>query len=117
MDDQLLLFALFGGLHVIGMCFAAMLLLPCLKDESVPPWAQRPGEDDDGGGGNDRLGPDAPQPDPRPGGLPLPDAVPARVRLRGPGRLADLTPPAERRPSHPPVPSPTPARRERIADR
>jgi hypothetical protein len=44
--------------------------------------------DDDGGGGSKRpsIGPTRPRPR---GDLPLPDAAPARVRLRGPGLLAD----------------------------
>ena len=44
--------------------------------------------DDDGGGGSKRppIGPTAPRPR---GDLPLPDAVPARLRLRGPDLLAD----------------------------
>jgi hypothetical protein len=44
--------------------------------------------DDDGGGGLRRpLGdPPSPRPD---GHLPLPDAVPSSLRLRGPGLLAD----------------------------
>jgi hypothetical protein len=44
--------------------------------------------DDDGDGGSRRPigGPINPKPR---GDLPLPDAVPARMRLRGPGRLAD----------------------------
>jgi hypothetical protein len=42
------------------------------------------------------------------GDLPLPAAVPARVRLREPGRLADGYTRPERRPAH--VPAPAPAR-------
>jgi len=110
MGDETLLVALLGGLHLLGFGFAAVLLLPLLRDERIVPVA-RGEEDDEGGGGNDRVRP-APRPGPRGGGLPLPDAVPARVRLREPGRLADLLPAPSRRREHAPTPAParTPAR-------
>ncbi|HEX4805998.1 MAG TPA: hypothetical protein VFU94_08865 [Conexibacter sp.] len=110
MADETLLVALLGGLHLIGLGFAAIMLLPLLRDERIAPVARRGEEDDDGGGGNDRIGPVAPK-GPRGGGIPLPDAVPARVRLREPARLADLLPPAPRRREHAPMPTRTPARR------
>ena len=65
--------------------------------------------DDDGGGG-----PPAPPPDPtgdRDGGVPLPDAAPAPVRLREPGRIAEGYPRRERRPAHEPERKPVPAPR------
>lgn len=112
MADETLLVALFGGLHLLGFAFAAILLLPCLRDESLP--SAGADEEDGGGGGNDRLLPSAPR-GPRPGGIPLPDAAQSRVRLREPGtRLADALPPAERRPAHAPSPARTP---ERVAAR
>jgi hypothetical protein len=110
MADETLLVALLGGLHLLGFAFAAILLLPCLRDESVAHLARRGEEDDDGGGGSDRLRPTPPRP-PRPGGIPLPDAVPARVRLRDGRRLAELLPGFERRPAHRPLPQRQPARR------
>jgi hypothetical protein len=116
MADETLLVALLGGLHLLGFGFAALLLLPCLRDESVAPHGSS-GEDGDGGGGNDRLRP-TPSDGPRGGGIPLPDAQPARVRLRDGRRLADLRPRVERRPAHLPAPTPVraqpPARRERV---
>jgi hypothetical protein len=110
MADETLLVALLGGLHLLGFAFAAVLLLPCLRDESVTPLARRSDEEDDAGGGSDRL-PRTPRA-PGPGGipLPLPDAVPARVRLRDAGRLAELLPSFERRPAHRPLPQREPAR-------
>lgn len=70
---------------------------------------------DDGGEGlSDGQG-GLPKPSPRPptGGPPLPDATPARVRLRHPSPLGAIAPlargrrgPAER-PSTPPAPTPT----------
>lgn len=111
MADETLLVALLGGLHLLGFAFAAILLLPCLRDESVVHLGRRSDEEDDGGGGSDRL-PEASPRSPGPGGLPipLPDAVPARVRLRDAGRLADLLPSFERRPAHRPLPQREPAR-------
>jgi hypothetical protein len=57
--------------------------------------------------------PEPPAPVAPSGGLPLPDAVPARVRLREPGRLSDHVVRPERRPSH--VPAPAPARERETA--
>lgn len=68
--------------------------------------------DDDGGGG--------PGLDPRPvepkpgGGLPLPDAQQAPVRLRRPERLADAYPRPARRPAHSPEPARVPAREREL---
>ncbi len=110
MGDETLLVAFLGGLHLLGFGFAAVLLLPLLRDERVVPISRPDEEEDDGGGGNDRVAP-APPRGPRGGGIPLPDAVPARVRLREPVRLADLIPPpARRRREHAPTPTRVPAR-------
>jgi hypothetical protein len=110
MAQDTLLVALLGGLHLLGLGFAALMLLPLMRDEQVPPVARRGDEDDDaGGGGSDRLGPARPT-GPRGGGLPLPDAVPARVRLREGERLADLLPAPARRPAHAPAPARIPSR-------
>ncbi|HZV73194.1 MAG TPA: hypothetical protein VFF79_05720 [Conexibacter sp.] len=110
MADETLLVALLGGLHLLGLGFGALLLLPLMRDERIVRSAHPGEEEDDGDGGNDRLGP-APPRGPRPGGIPLPDAVPARVRLREDARLADLLPGRERRREHAPLPSRTPAGR------
>lgn len=109
MPDDLLLVALFGALKLLGLGLGAALLLPILRDEKVDARAAR-GEDEDGGGGSDRRPPIAPR-GPRPGeGLPLPDAAPARVRLREPARLADLLPGRRpRRPEHAPEPARAPS--------
>ena len=81
---------MFGGLHLVALGFACVLFWMFLHSETVKPW-EPPSEDEDGGGGggggNDRL-PDEPK-RPDPGGVPLPDARQAPVRLREPGRLAD----------------------------
>jgi hypothetical protein len=87
-----------AGMHLLGIVCAVVLILPALRDGPEPP--QPPGDGSDGGGGLRRPKPESPV---RPrGGLPLPDAVPARVRLREPARLGDLMPRRERRPAREP---------------
>jgi hypothetical protein len=106
-DAELML--IFGTLHLIALALGALLFVMFLRSESANPW-QPPDEDDGGGGGgNDRL-PARPKGSP-PGGLPLPDAVPASVRLRGHERLRDLRPPRVRRPAREPAPQRRPVRR------
>jgi hypothetical protein len=99
--DQLVL--MIGGLHLLALMFAFALIVPALRDRPEPP--RRPGDGSDGGGGQ-RLPPD-PQPPSRPGGIPLPDAQPARVRLRERGRLADRIPGRPRRPAREPERQPS----------
>jgi hypothetical protein len=94
---QLVLVA--GAIHVAGLALALVLLLPILRGDRTtfqPPW-----DDGDDGGGNDRRRPPTPSSD-RGGGLPLPDAQPARARLRGPGRLSDARRANPRRPAREP---------------
>lgn len=100
------LIALFGGLHVIGLALVAFLLLMVFRAETVRPW--RPPDDGNGddGGGNDRVPPHRSD-QPGGGGLPLPDAEPARVRLRDHRRLADRRPRPARRPAREPARTPT----------
>lgn len=109
MPDDILLILLFGTMKLVALGLGAVLLVPLLRDER----AERGGtREDDGGqdGGSDRRPPDAP-PTRGPGdSLPLPDAAPARVRLREPQRLADLLPTPERRPEHAPEPVRLPVR-------
>jgi hypothetical protein len=96
-DVQLML--MIAGMHVLGLVCAAVLLLPALKGGTdLPP---RGDHDSDDGWGH------GPQRPPKPfdlptGGLPLPDAVQSRVRLRDHRRLPDLLPRPERRPSREP---------------
>lgn len=105
MGEETLVVVIFGSLHLVGLGLGMVLLLPLLREETVAPWAPPQEDDDGGGGGNDRVLPDPPR-GPSSGGLPLPDAVPARVRLRSGERLADHVAPRERRPAHPATPSP-----------
>jgi hypothetical protein len=88
-----------GGMHILGLICAFLLILPALRSGPEPP--QPPGGGSDGGGGLPRPTPDIPA---RPrGGLPLPDAEQTRIRLREPGRLADQLPRPERRPAREPA--------------
>ena len=74
------------------------------------------GSDEERGGGSRAPAPPDPGGD-RDGGLPLPDAAPAPVRLREPGRLADGYPRRPRRPEHVPgAPEPAPAATDAAAD-
>jgi hypothetical protein len=72
--------------------------VPALRNGNEPPPPDFGSDDGWGRGGN-------PPPSPRRpiGGLPLPDAEPAHIRLRDHRRLADLLPRRERRPAREPV--------------
>jgi hypothetical protein len=107
--DVRLLFII-TGIHVFGFAAVVVLMFPAIREGWHTPPDGSSGESDDGWG----RGPDTPPASPPPapdGGLPLPDAVPARVRFREPGRLADRLPPRERRPAREPVRVP---QRERV---
>jgi hypothetical protein len=90
----------FPGL--LGVVIALFVLVPPLvlylrnSSASGPPNS----DGDDGGGGG--TGPPAGPPDRPSGGIQLDDATPARIRLRGPGRLAERLPRRARRPAHEP---------------
>jgi hypothetical protein len=97
-----------GGVDVLGMVYLAFLFavifVPLLLGRRTsPPGADESGSDD-GPGGGPRRGPTPPGP--RPGGIPLPDAEQAGVRLRDHGRLAERHRARERRPARHPEPSP-----------
>jgi len=108
--DELLLWMV--GVHVIGLLAVGMLLIPAMRDDSeLPPQGGDSGSDD--GWGNYPRHPRPPSNVPG-GGLPLPDALPARVRLRDARRLHQRLPGRERRPAREPVRRPirTPARHD-----
>src|SRR5690349_17478221 len=101
-DEELML--IFGTLHLVALALGAVLFIMFLRSDNAE--GHEPGEEDEGGGGgSDRIS-DTPKTSPS-GGIPLPDAEPAPVRLRGHERLADLLPKPERRR----VTEPQPARR------
>jgi hypothetical protein len=89
-----------AGVHLLGLGCVALLMFPALKDQPLGP-ERRSDEGDDGWGRGPKPPPDPPKP-PR-GGIPLPDAVPARVRLREAGRLSERLPRHERRPVREPA--------------
>ena len=87
-----------------GLLGVVMVLLVVVPPVVLFVRGSRPGPpnsdgDDGGGGGLDP--PSGPRPKPQ-GGIPLDDAVPTRIRLRGPGRLADHRPTRVRRPAREP---------------
>lgn len=102
------LIVLIFGLHIFGLGLATLLLLVFARSDTGA--TERDSDDgDDGGGGNERR-PPRDSSGPGGGGLPLPDAVPARARLREPARLADVLPARQRRPVRDPRPARTPRR-------
>jgi hypothetical protein len=92
------------GMHMLACVCAAVLIIHAKNAEPTLPW-RRPDDGSDDGWGNDRRGPRTPSSLPG-GGLPLPDAEPARVRLRDHRRLSDLIAPRERRPAREPAREP-----------
>ncbi|MDQ6804993.1 MAG: hypothetical protein M3065_08475, partial [Actinomycetota bacterium] len=73
------------GMHLLALACAAVLIVHAAKTAPRVGWRSSEGGSDDGPG-SDRRGP---RTSPRlpGGGLPLPDAQPARVRLRDHRRL------------------------------
>ena len=91
-DEELVL--IFGALHLVALALGILMFVLFLRSDTAD-GRQDPEDDEGGGGGSDRIQ-RGPKTSP-PGGIPLPDADPAPVRLRGPGRLADLLPRQARR--------------------
>ncbi|HUA03460.1 MAG TPA: hypothetical protein VMB27_06115 [Solirubrobacteraceae bacterium] len=96
-----------AGVNLLGVLYLVLVMaavfLPMILGRGGPSPGQSDSDSDGGGGG----GPPRPPtpPDTPGGGIPLNDAEPARVRLRGHDRFVDLLPARGRRPS------PEPARR------
>lgn len=98
-DTQLML--MIAGMHVLGLVCAAVLIIPALRDSpEIPP--SRPDSGSDGGWGRGPDLPPKPAPDAPRGGIPLPDAEPALIRLRDHRRFSEQLPERERRPAREP---------------
>ena len=82
-----------GGVNLPGLLSVMLILViafaPVLFGRRGPASEQDDGESDDGGGGPGGPKPPSRPPDPSPGGIPLDDARPARVRLRAHERLVE----------------------------
>jgi hypothetical protein len=87
--------------HIVGMVF----LYALMGREMLDMFRMRPDNGDDDGGEPPEPDP-AVKPTPSGGGLPLPDAEQASVRLREAGRLAEKYPRPVRRPEHEPQRAP-----------
>jgi hypothetical protein len=101
-DERLMV--ILGAMHLVALALGVGLFVMFLRSDASRGRGGPEEDDGGGGGGNDRVK-DRPKISPS-GGIPLPDADPARVRLRSHGRLADLLPPRERRRVAEPAPSP-----------
>ena len=107
MSGQVELVLVVSGMHLLALICAAALLIPALRNPDRPPRRESGGND--GGWGKPR--PPAPEPPSQPGGgLPLPDAQPAGIRLRDHEWLGDRLPQRERRPAREPERRPVPSR-------
>jgi hypothetical protein len=96
-----------AGVHLLGFIAVCVLLLPALRDDGGMDFNVDEGDDGWGHGPENRPT----KPTPPGGGIPLPDAVPASVRLRDHDRLGDRLPSRERRPVREPAPErPVPVR-------
>jgi hypothetical protein len=101
-----------GGIQISGLVSILLVVVIALVGLMLFR-GSRPGPSGPGSGDGWRKGPpppDPPSPDGPRGGIPLDDAVPARVRLRGEARLVDVLPRRERRPAREPEPERTPER-------
>jgi hypothetical protein len=94
-----------AGVHLLGLGCVAFLMWPALKDNPVGPDHRSEGESDEGWGRGPKS-PPTPPPPPR-GGIPLPDAQPAGIRLREHGKLGDRLPSRQRRPVREPARRPS----------
>ena len=97
MDKEVLALALTVLVHFVGL--GALIWALIVDEDERPDWrGWWPGDEDDDRPPNGPAAGD--------GGLPLRDALPSAVRLRGPARLADAHPRPGRRPQHAPERAP-----------
>jgi hypothetical protein len=100
--SELTLIALVLALHLVALVAGGALIVLALRGGDIHEQSDD-GDEDDGGGGPPRDHPRRPL-----GGPPLLEATPARARLRGPARLADLRRRQRSRYAHEPQrPAPT----------
>jgi hypothetical protein len=97
-DEELMV--IFGAMHLVALVLGGVLFAMFLRSETVTPWQDREDDEEGGGGGSDRVG-DRRPPSPPGDGLPLPDAVPAPVRLRSAHDHLDTLRPARRKTREP----------------
>lgn len=100
-DEELIV--IFGALHLVALVLGIVLFVMFLRSESGSGY-KPPEDDESGGGGNDRLPDRSPRSSPS-GGIPLPDAEPAPLRLRSHERLSDRGRPPRRRVVEPDEPA------------
>ncbi len=104
MSGEYQLLLMIAGMHLLGLACVAVLLILAFRQGSEEPRGQTDRGSDDGWGNKPQR---PPEPSDRPwGGVPLPDAAPAAVRLRDERRLADSLPRPERRPAREPERTP-----------
>ncbi len=101
-ESQLVL--MITGVHLLGLGCVAVLMFSAFRAGEAPPSESTDSESDEGWGNKPRH-PRGPSERPW-GGVPLPDAEQARVRLRDHRKLPDELPPRVRRPARPPVRTP-----------
>ena len=103
MSGQYQLMLMIAVMHLLGLIGVGVLIYLALRHDSGQ---RRPGESgQDDGWGNEPRRP--PEPSNRPwGGIPLPDAEQALVRLRDNRKLPDHLPQRERRPTREPERTP-----------
>jgi hypothetical protein len=97
-ESQLLL--MIAGVHLVGLACVAVLMFSAFRAGEAPPSESTDTESDEGGGNQPRH-PRGPSERPW-GGVPLPDAEQARVRLRDHRKLGSQLPARQRRPAREP---------------
>jgi hypothetical protein len=104
MSGEYQLMLMIAVMHLLGLIGVGVLIFLALRHDSGH--QRRPGESgQDDGWGNEPRRP--PEPSNRPwGGVPLPDAEQALVRLRDHHKLPDHLPERDRRPSREPERTP-----------
>jgi hypothetical protein len=103
MSGEAQLMLMIAGMHLLGLVCVAVLIIPALREPpGLPP---RTDSDSDDGWGRGPGRPPTPPGPPR-SGIPLPDAEPARVRLRDHRKLSDQLTGPERRPAREPSRTP-----------